>query len=114
MPAARAGQRLIVTGIAPSTSTSASTRPHRRRPCPVTTVRLIPIGRQSYLGLCGMFIERMRPRTPSPVQPLIMTINRPDVLAVTGLGLVGGGLGGAFIGSGPAAASSFKVPTDGY
>jgi hypothetical protein len=40
-----------------------------------------------------------------------MALNRRDVLAVTGLGLVGGGLAGAF----PAAAAPpFRLPADGY
>ncbi|MFF5288808.1 alkaline phosphatase PhoX [Paractinoplanes globisporus] len=45
-----------------------------------------------------------------------MALNRRDVLAVTGLGLVGGGLGGAFAGSSSASASAFngRPPVDGY
>ncbi|GAA3216650.1 alkaline phosphatase PhoX [Dactylosporangium siamense] len=45
-----------------------------------------------------------------------MVLNRRDVLAVTGLGLVGGGVGGAFLSSGPAAAApgGNGRPVDGY
>ncbi|WP_432840813.1 alkaline phosphatase PhoX [Dactylosporangium sp. CA-092794] len=49
-----------------------------------------------------------------------MALNRRDVLAVTGLGLVGGGLGGAFLGAGTAGAtppqgSGYGRPAiDGY
>ncbi|WP_433378466.1 alkaline phosphatase PhoX [Actinoplanes sp. CA-142083] len=42
-----------------------------------------------------------------------MSMNRREVLAVTGLGLVGGGLGGAFLPSAASAATG-RVPVDGY
>jgi secreted PhoX family phosphatase len=43
-----------------------------------------------------------------------MALNRRDVLAVTGLGLVGGGLGGAFRPGPAASAAPTSLPRDGY